>query len=139
MVTRQKNIDSFQNEPDTKIILCSIKAAGVGITLTAASIVAFVAHGGDGCISVTSNVAPALCVELHRAWAKKDWDRIAYLRDLLLPLHDAMFVESNPAPVKYAAAQLGFGDGSLRLPLCEISEKSKEVVLSALRVAGVLK
>ncbi len=104
-----------------------------------ASIVAFLAHGGDGCISVTSNVAPALCVELHRAWAKKDWDRIAYLRDLLLPLHDAMFVESNPAPVKYAAAQLGFGDGSLRLPLCEISEKSKEVVLSALRVAGVLK
>lgn len=102
-----------------------------------ASIVAFLAHGGDGCISVTANVAPALCAGLHRAWAEKDWERIAYLRDLLLPLHDAMFVESNPAPVKYAAARLGFGDGSLRLPLCEISEKSKEVVLSAMHAAGI--
>lgn len=102
-----------------------------------ASIVAFLAHGGDGCFSVTSNVAPALCADLHRAWEKKDWERIAFLRDLLLPLHDAMFVESNPAPVKYAAARLGFGDGSLRLPLCEISDKSKEIVLSAMKSAGI--
>ena len=75
---------------------------------------------------------------MHRAWAKKDWNEIARLRDLLLPLHDAMFVESNPAPVKYAAAQLGFGDGSLRLPLCEISEQSKQVVLSAMRFTKVM-
>lgn len=102
-----------------------------------ASIVAFLAHGGDGCISVTANVAPAMCTTLHRAWERKDWSEIERLRDLLLPLHDAMFVETNPAPVKYAAAQLGFGDGSLRLPLCEVSEKSKEIVLSALQSAGV--
>ncbi len=102
-----------------------------------ASIVAFLAHGGDGCISVTANVAPAMCATLHRAWERKDWSEIERLRDLLLPLHDAMFVETNPAPVKYAAAQLGFGDGSLRLPLCEVSEKSKEIILSALQSAGV--
>lgn len=102
-----------------------------------ASIVAFLAHGGDGCISVTANVAPAMCTTLHRAWERKDWSEIERLRDLLLPLHDAMFVETNPAPVKYAAAQLGFGDGSLRLPLCEVSEKSKEIILSALQSAGV--
>lgn len=102
-----------------------------------ASIVAFLAHGGDGCISVTSNVAPALCAGLHRAWAAKDWAEVERLRDLLLPLHDAMFVESNPCPVKFAAAQMGFGDGSVRLPLCEISEKSKETVLAAMRQTGV--
>lgn len=102
-----------------------------------ASIVAFLAHGGDGCISVTANVAPAMCTTLHRAWERKDWSEIERLRDLLLPLHDAMFVETNPAPVKYAAAQLGFGDGSLRLPLCEVSEKSKEIILSALQSTGV--
>ena len=102
-----------------------------------ASIVAFLAHGGDGCISVTANVAPTLCAALHQAWERKDWSEIERLRDLLLPLHDAMFVETNPAPVKYAAAQLGFGDGSLRLPLCEVSEKSKEIILTALHSTGV--
>ena len=102
-----------------------------------ASIVAFLAHGGDGCISVTANVAPALCAEVHRAWAIKNWERVACLRDLLLDLHDAMFIESNPAPVKFAAAQLGFGNGELRLPLCEITQKSKEIVLSAMKSAGI--
>ena len=104
-----------------------------------ASIVAFLAHGGDGCISVTSNVAPALCAALHRAWKQKDWAEIEKIRDLLLPLHEALFIETNPCPVKYAASLLGFGDGSLRLPSCEISEKSKQAVLLALQKTGVIK
>ena len=102
-----------------------------------ASIVAFLAHGGDGCISVTANVAPALCAELHRAWAKKDWAGIERLRDLLWPLHEAMFVETNPSPVKYAASLLGFGDGSVRLPLCVVGKQSEEILKAALRSTGI--
>ena len=98
-----------------------------------ATIIAFLAHGGNGCISVTANIAPKECSDLHKAWARKDWAEIARLRDLLLDLHQAMFVESNPCPVKYAASLQGFGDGSLRLPLCEISDASKQVVRSAMK------
>lgn len=100
-----------------------------------ATIVAFLAHGGNGCISVTANIAPKECADLHKAWARKDWAEIARLRDLLLDLHQAMFVESNPCPVKYAASLQGFGDGSLRLPLYEISDASKQVVRSAMKAA----
>ena len=103
-----------------------------------ATIVSFLAHGGHGCISVTANIAPAQCARLHRSWAEKDWAEIERLRDLLWPLHEAMFVETNPCPVKYAASLLGYGDGSVRLPLCEISERSKEIVQSALRTAGII-
>lgn len=97
-----------------------------------ATIVAFLAHGGDGCISVTANIAPKECADLHKAWARKDWAEIERLRDFLLPLHQAMFVETNPCPAKYAAAQLGFGDGSVRLPLWEISDSSKDIVKAAM-------
>lgn len=97
-----------------------------------ASVVAFLAHGGDGCISVTANVAPAECAALHDAWAAKDWETVARLRDRLLPLHRAMFVEANPIPVKYACSLQGFGDGSLRLPLCGISEKGAALVRAAM-------
>lgn len=100
-----------------------------------ATIVAFLAHGGNGCISVTANIAPKECADLHKAWTRKDWAEVARLRDLLLDLHQAMFVESNPCPVKYAASLQGFGDGSLRLPLYEISDASKQVVRSAMKAA----
>lgn len=103
-----------------------------------ATIVAFLAHGGHGCISVTANIAPAQCAQLHRFWAQKDWSEIERLRDLLWPLHEAMFVETNPSPVKYAASLLGYGDGSVRLPLCEISQHSKEIVQAAMRSAGIM-
>lgn len=103
-----------------------------------ATVVAFLAHGGDGCISVTANVAPRLCRALHNAWVLKDFETLATLRDELLPLHEAMFVETNPCPVKYAAALLGFGDGSVRLPLWEISESSKQKVRDAMSSLGIL-
>lgn len=102
------------------------------------TVVAFLAHGGDGCISVSANVAPKLCSDLHRAWARKDWAEICRLRDILVPLNDAMFVETNPCPVKYAASLIGYGDGSLRLPLWEISDRSKETVKAAMQAVGVL-
>lgn len=103
-----------------------------------ATVAAFLAQGGHGCISVTANVAPAQCAQLHAAWRTQNRAAFNSLRDKLAPLHDAMFVESNPSPVKYAASLLGYGDGSLRQPLWEISDASKEVVRSAMRSAGVL-
>ncbi len=103
-----------------------------------ATIVAFLAHGGDGCISVTANVAPTLCAGLHRAWRNKDWQEVERLRDLLWPLHEIMFIETNPSPVKYAASLLGFGDGSVRLPLCRISPQSETAVRETLHSAGLL-
>lgn len=116
------------------------QAAGPDFALLSgedASVVAFLAHGGDGCISVTANIAPRACASLHKAWARKDWAEVCRLRDLLLPLHEAMFVETNPCPVKFAASLLGFGDGSLRRPLWKISDTSEEIVRRAMKAAGI--
>ncbi|MGN0904882.1 MAG: 4-hydroxy-tetrahydrodipicolinate synthase [Alphaproteobacteria bacterium] len=116
------------------------QAAGPDFALLSgedASVVAFLAHGGDGCISVTANIAPRACASLHRAWARKDWAEVCRLRDFLLPLHEAMFIETNPCPVKFAASMLGFGDGSLRLPLWQISDASREIVRRAMESAGI--
>jgi 4-hydroxy-tetrahydrodipicolinate synthase len=103
-----------------------------------ANVVAFLAHGGDGCISVTSNVAPRLCAQLQDAWAAGDLATVYELRDRLMPLHDSMFCETNPAPVKYGASLLGKSDGSLRLPLVEISEASKQKVKAAMLGLGLI-
>lgn len=103
-----------------------------------ATVAAFLAQGGNGCISVTANIAPKECALLHRAWREKDMSEFSRLRDLLLPLHVAMFVESNPSPAKYAASLMGFGDGTIRLPLWEISDESKDIVRSAMKTVGVL-
>jgi 4-hydroxy-tetrahydrodipicolinate synthase len=78
---------------------------------------AYRAMGGHGCISVTANVAPALCALLHAAWDNGDLARFAELRDLLDPLHAALFVESNPIPVKAALASLKLCANEMRLPL----------------------
>jgi 4-hydroxy-tetrahydrodipicolinate synthase len=75
------------------------------------------AMGGVGCVSVTANVTPALCAALHRAWDEGDLAGFARLQDQLAPLHDALFLETNPIPVKAALAQLGLCDAELRLPL----------------------
>jgi 4-hydroxy-tetrahydrodipicolinate synthase len=100
--------------------------------------VAFLAQGGVGCISVTSNIAPRLCAEMQDAWAAGDFATVYRLRDLLIPLHDAMFCETNPAPVKYGASLLGKTDGSLRLPLVEISDDNKKKVQAAMTAIGLL-
>src|SRR4030088_2346236 len=72
-----------------------------------ATALGFMAHGGHGCISVTSNVAPRLCSEFHLAWRKGDVATALKLHDKLMPLHTNLFIESNPAPVKYALSLLG--------------------------------
>ncbi|PKU23091.1 4-hydroxy-tetrahydrodipicolinate synthase [Telmatospirillum siberiense] len=103
-----------------------------------ANAVAFLAQGGVGCISVTSNVAPRLCARLQDAWAAGDYATVYDLRDKLMPLHDSMFSETNPAPVKYGVSLLGKSDGTLRLPLVEISEANKQKVKSAMQALGLI-
>ena len=72
-----------------------------------ATAVAYLAQGGDGCISVTANVAPRLLAEMHEAWQKGEVATVRRINERLIPLHDALFAETSPAPVKYAAALLG--------------------------------
>lgn len=103
-----------------------------------ATVAAFLAQGGDGCISVTSNVAPRQCVELYDAWRAGDMEIFAKLRDQLAPLHRALFCESSPGPVKYAASLLDKCLPEVRLPLVEISESSKLEVCQAMKSAGLL-
>ena len=92
----------------------------------------FLAQGGHGCISVTSNIAPKLCAEMHEAWARGDLKTAMAVNERLMPLHQALFCETSPGPVKFAASLLGHCTAETRLPLAEIAEASKERVKRAL-------
>ena len=99
----------------------------------------FMAHGGHGCISVTSNVAPRLCAEFQNACLNGDWKTALALQDRLMPLHDVLFVETNPGPVKYAAWRLGIiGSPECRLPLAPVSEATKKAIDDVLARVGLL-
>jgi len=98
----------------------------------------FNAHGGVGCISVTANVAPRLCAELQEATLAGDYRAALKLQDRLMPLHHALFVETSPGPVKYAASLLGHCTPDARLPMVPVSESTKEAVKSAMVHAGIL-
>ena len=99
---------------------------------------AFLAAGGHGCISVTANIAPRLCSEMHQAWAEGRLSDAMAIQARLLPLHDAMFAETSPGPVKYAAALLGRGTEHCRLPLAPLGEATKKRVRAAMIEAGLL-
>ena len=99
---------------------------------------AFRAAGGDGCISVTANVAPALCSEFQLACLAGNFRLALQLQDRLMPLHDALFVESNPGPVKYAASKLGLCNGDTRLPLAPLTAASRKKVDDALAAVGLV-
>jgi 4-hydroxy-tetrahydrodipicolinate synthase len=103
-----------------------------------ATIAAYLAQGGHGCISVTANVAPRLCSQLHEAWQKRDLETFATLRDRLLPVHDAMFCEPSPAPVKYGASLIGRAAPDVRLPLVAASAAAQEKVRAAMGSAGLI-
>lgn len=100
--------------------------------------VSFLAAGGDGCISVSSNVAPALCAKTQRLWQEGKTGEAMALQDRLLPLHDAMFCETSPGPVKYAASLLGLCGETCRLPIVPIAESSRETIRAALTEVGLL-
>ncbi len=103
-----------------------------------ATVTAFLAQGGHGCISVSSNVAPRLCSELHTAWMAGDFAKVWELRDRLMPLHDAMFCESSPAPAKYAVSLLGRALPDCRLPLAPLSAEGRAKVEAAMKKVGLL-
>lgn len=103
-----------------------------------ATALGFNAHGGVGCISVTANVAPALCAEFQQATLDGDFRKALEIQDRLLPLHNALFLDPNPAPVKYAASLLGFCENEVRLPLVTASTPTEEKVRDAMKSAGLL-
>jgi 4-hydroxy-tetrahydrodipicolinate synthase len=98
----------------------------------------FNAHGGVGCITVTANVAPRLCAEFQTACAKGDYAAARELHERLMPLHETLFCETSPAPVKYAASLLGRAEEFCRLPMAPLSESSKARVRAAMTKVGVL-
>ncbi|EAQ30510.1 dihydrodipicolinate synthase [Erythrobacter sp. NAP1] len=97
------------------------------------------AAGGRGAISVTANVAPALCSEFHAAIAANDLKKARELNDRLFPLHYAMFSDASPAPVKYALSRVhDWFSPAVRLPIVEASEASRKAVDDALEHAGLI-
>ena len=99
---------------------------------------AYLAQGGHGCISVTANVAPKLCSELHSAWQNGNISKAQEINLKLSSLHNALFVESSPGPVKYAASLLGLCNKKTRLPLSEIKDDTKKLVKNCLEELQLL-
>jgi 4-hydroxy-tetrahydrodipicolinate synthase len=98
----------------------------------------FNAHGGVGCISVTANVAPRLCADLQEATLRGDYKEALKLQDRLMPLHHALFVETNPGPIKYAVSLLGHCTPEARLPMVPVQESTKKAVKDAMKHAGLI-
>jgi len=99
----------------------------------------YMAHGGHGCISVTANIAPKLCADFQNACMQGAFDAALKIQDRLLPLHDAMFCEASPAPVKFAASLLGLSSDEVRLPLVAATEPARVRIREAMVSAGLLK
>jgi 4-hydroxy-tetrahydrodipicolinate synthase len=103
-----------------------------------ATALGFMAHGGHGCISVTSNVAPRLCAEFQASCLNGDYANALRIQDKLMPLHAALFIETNPAPAKYALSLLGKISDLVRLPMVPLAEKTRAAVRDAMVHAGLL-
>jgi 4-hydroxy-tetrahydrodipicolinate synthase len=99
---------------------------------------AVLAHGGDGCISVTSNVAPRLCADFQNAGLKGDFKAALVIQDRLTPLHAALFVDPNPAGPKYALSLLGKIANELRLPMLPATPPAQVAVRAAMEHAGLV-
>ncbi len=103
-----------------------------------ASALGFNAHGGVGCISVTSNVAPRLCAEFQAATLANDKEKALALQDRLLPLHKAIFLEPGVAGAKYALSRLGKAGNTVRSPLTTVEEGTAETIEAAMKHAGLI-
>jgi 4-hydroxy-tetrahydrodipicolinate synthase len=99
---------------------------------------AYLAQGGHGCISVTANVAPELCSEMHSAWHDNNITKAQDINLKLSLLHNALFIESSPGPVKYAASLLNLCREDTRLPLSEITENTKNIIKSTLKELNLI-
>ena len=98
----------------------------------------FLAAGGHGCISVTANILPRQCAEMQNAWNDGNIKRAMELQQMLTPVHEAMFCETSPGPLKYAAELLGLFSSETRLPITEIAEENKHYVKDALKGVGAI-
>ncbi|AFX98772.1 dihydrodipicolinate synthase [Candidatus Endolissoclinum faulkneri L2] len=103
-----------------------------------ASVLPYLSHRGHGCISVTANIAPRQLFDLHIAWQNRDLDTAFTINEQLQPLHEALFCESSPGPVKYAASLLGICESTSRLPISEIADESKAMIKNAMCQAGLI-
>ncbi|MDE0851389.1 4-hydroxy-tetrahydrodipicolinate synthase [Yoonia sp.] len=103
-----------------------------------ATALGFNAHGGVGCISVTANVAPALCAEFQNATLAGDYTQALTLLDRLMPLHEAIFTEPGLVGVKYGMSLLGLCSEDVRLPLVGLTDDTKEKMRAAMRFAGLI-
>lgn len=102
-----------------------------------ATALAFNAHGGVGCISVTSNIAPRMCARFQEATLAGDYATALQIQDKLIGLHMDLFAEPNPAPAKYALSLMGRMNPDVRLPLAQVTEATKVKVRAALMLAGI--
>jgi 4-hydroxy-tetrahydrodipicolinate synthase len=103
-----------------------------------ATALGFMAHGGHGCISVTSNIAPRLCSEMQESCLKGDYAVALGVQDRLMPLHTAIFIETNPSPTKFALSVLGRMTDDVRLPMLPVTDGTKRAVRSAMTHAGLI-
>ena len=98
-------------------------------------------RGGVGAISVTANIAPKLCSDFQKfsiSDSKEDLKKAEKLNQVLMPVHNSMFVESNPSPVKYAAKLLNLCTDDVRLPLVKITTSSQKIVKASMSSAGLI-
>jgi 4-hydroxy-tetrahydrodipicolinate synthase len=103
-----------------------------------ATALAFLAQGGHGVISVTANVAPKICHAMQAAWRSGEVRQAQRINEILAPLNRALFLETSPSPVKYAASLLGLSTAEVRLPLCEITDTTKSRVRDAMARIGLV-
>ncbi|HVL73118.1 MAG TPA: 4-hydroxy-tetrahydrodipicolinate synthase [Beijerinckiaceae bacterium] len=103
-----------------------------------ATALGFMAHGGHGCISVTANVAPRQCSEFQEACLSGRYDEALRIQDRLMPLHTALFIETNPSPAKYALSVLERMSADVRLPMVPVAEGTKKAVRAAMTHAGLI-
>lgn len=99
---------------------------------------AYLIQGGNGCISVTANIAPKLCSELHNHWKNKEIDKALQINLKLAKIHHALFIESSPGPVKYAAELLNLCSADTRLPLAPIKDSTKLTIKKYMSEANLI-
>ena len=136
-----KNIAGVKDATgDLKRVDQQLKAMGkefIQLTGNDDNALEFNKRGGVGSISVTANIAAKLCSDFQKS-CFNDFKDANKLDKILQPVHTAMFIESNPSPVKYAASLLGMCDPDVRLPLVEVKEETKKKISEALKVAKIL-
>jgi 4-hydroxy-tetrahydrodipicolinate synthase len=103
-----------------------------------ATALGFMAHGGHGCISVSSNVAPRLCAEFQMACLNGDYATALKIQDRLMPLHTALFIETNPSGPKFALSQLGMIAEDVRLPMVPVTAPTRAKIHQAMVHAALV-